>query len=157
MANGALRKDDGMTTERIDDADVGVTPTRRGLLRLGAVAIPAVATMSPAFAQSVKVSALNCQIPVPNSSNQTKWIKADGTLVASKTSGSFPPPASAYTGQQILSLSRPTSMQYYGGVKDLQNNYYVSQNAFNAHVEYIKKLTRGTAGFSCFASVAGRR
>lgn len=147
-----------MTEQTEQPAGAAGVATRRGLLRLGAIAIPAVATMSPAFASgSTKVSLLNCQIPVPNSANQSKWIKADGTLVASKTSGSFPPPSGQYTGQQILTLTRPTNMRYYGNVKDLQNNTYVSQNAFNAHVEYIKKLTRGTTGFSCFASVAGRK
>lgn len=138
-------------------SEAGVA-TRRGMLRLGAIAIPAVATMSPAFAQSTtKISLLTCSIPVPDAANVIKWIKADGTLVASRTTGSFPPPASAYAGEAILTLTRPTNMRYYGNVLDLQNNTYVSTSAFNAHVEYIKKLTRGTSGFSCFASVAGRR
>ena len=147
-----------MTEQTEQPAIEAGVATRRGLLRLGAIAIPAVATMSPAFAQSqTKVSLLTCSIPVPDTANVSKWIKSDGTLVASKTTGSFPPPASAYTGESILTLTRPTNMRYYGNVKDLQNNTYVSSNAFNAHVEYIKRLTRGTSGFSCFASVVGRR
>lgn len=147
-----------MTDQTEQSASQAGVATRRGLLRLGAIAIPAVATMSPAFAGgTTKVSLLTCSIPVPDTANVAKWIKADGTLVASKTSGSFPPPATAYTGEAILTLTRPTTMKYYGNVKDLQNNTYVSSSAFNAHVEYIKKLTRGTSGFSCFASVVGRR
>ena len=147
-----------MTEQTEQPANEAGVATRRGLLRLGAIAIPALATMSPAFAQSqTKVSLLTCSIPVPNSANQAKWIKADGTLVASRTSGSFPPPATAYQGEAILTLTRPSNMRYYGNVQDLQYNTYVSSSAFNAHVEYIKKLTRGTSGFSCFASVVGRR
>jgi hypothetical protein len=134
------------TADALADAAKGVA-TRRGLLRIGAVAVPALVTMKPAFANQVSV--LNCQIPVPNSANSTKWIKNDGTLVASGTSNSFPGPSRNYTGQEILTNQRPSIT--------MKNGQQLTQSAFNAHVEYIKKLQRGTQGFTCFASVAGRR
>lgn len=122
--------------------------TRRNLLRLGALGVPAIATMSPAFAQA-QVSIMKCQIPVPDPANVGKWIRNDGVLVASGTKDSFPGPARNYTGQEILTMSRPN-------IK-MTNGNTLSQSAFNAHVEYIKKLQRGTQGFTCFASIANRR
>jgi hypothetical protein len=124
--------------------------TRRNLLRLGALGVPAIVTMSPAFANNTgAVSIMKCQIPVPDSANVGKWIKNDGTLVASGTSNSFPGPSRPYTGQEILTMSRPSIT--------MTNGQSLSQTAFNAHVEYIKKLQRGTQGFTCFASIANRR
>lgn len=134
------------TAEAVADAAKGVA-SRRSLLRIGAIAVPAMVTMKPAFANQVSV--MNCQIPVPNSSNTGKWIRNDGTLVASGSSNSFPGPSRNYTGQEILTMTRPNIT--------MTNGQTLSQSAFNAHVEYIKKLQRGTQGFTCFASVAGRR
>ena len=129
-----------------DDLESGVS-TRRAMLRLGAIAVPAIVTMKPAYATNTSV--MKCQIPVPNSANSGKWIKSDGTLVASGTSNSYPGPSRAYTGQEILTNTKPSIT--------MTNGQSLSTNAWNAHVEYIKKLTRGTQGFTCFASVAGRR
>ncbi len=122
--------------------------TRRNLLRLGALGVPAIATMSPAFAQA-QVSILMCQIPVPDGPNVGKWIATNGTLVAPNTANAFPGPSRPYTGQEILMMSRPNIR--------MTNGVTLTQSAFNAHVEYIKKLQRGTQGFTCFASIANRR
>ena len=76
-------------------------------------------------------------------------IDASGNVKAANASGAYPPPSRAYKGEEILKLQRPN-------IK-MTNNQTLTQSAFNAHVEYIKKMQRGTAGFTCWASIAGRR
>lgn len=129
-----------MTEETSKPADAGVA-TRRAVLRLGAIAVPAVVTLKPAHAAVTSVMA--CQIPMTN------WVDAQGNIKAANASGAFPPPSRPYKGEEILRLQRPN-------IK-MTNNQTLTQNAFNAHVEYIKKLQRGTNGFTCWASIAGRR
>lgn len=120
--------------EQNSEAVKGGASSRRAVLRLGALAVPAVVTLKPAYAAVTSV--MTCQIPI------TKWVDAQGNVKAANSSGAFAPPSQPYTGEQILKLQKPSN---------------VSRNAFNAHVEHIKKMQRGTAGFTCWASIAGRR
>lgn len=127
--------------ERTPETPQADRASRRAVLRLGAIAIPAVVTLRPAFAATTSV--MNCQIPMD------RWVDAFGNVKASGTSGAFPPPARPYLGEEIRTMSKPN-------IK-MTNGQSLSQQAFNAHVEYVKKLQRGTPGFTCFASVAARR
>ena len=128
-------------TEPNSDAPQSNGASRRAVLRLGAVAVPAVVTLKPAFAASTSV--MNCQIPMD------KWVDAYGNVQAAGTKDSFAPPSRPYLGEEIRTMSRPSISTADG--KSL------TQEAFNAHVEYIKKMQRGTPGFTCFASIAARR
>jgi len=128
-------------SEELTDAAKGGVASRRTVLRLGAIAVPAVVTLKPAYAAVTSVMA--CQIPMTN------WVDSQGNVKAANASGAFPPPSRAYKGEEILRLQRPN-------IK-MTNNQTLTQQAFNAHVEYIKKMQRGTAGFTCWASIAGRR
>ncbi len=128
-------------SDQTTDAAPDSGASRRAVLRLGAIAVPAVVTMKPAYAAVTSVMA--CQIPMTN------WVDAQGNIKAANASGAFPPPSRAYKGEEILKNQRPN-------IK-MTNNQTLTQQAFNAHIEYIKKLQRGTAGFTCWASIAGRR
>jgi hypothetical protein len=129
-----------MSEELTDAAKAGVA-SRRTVLRLGAIAVPAVVTLKPAYAAVTSV--MTCQIPMTN------WVDSQGNIKAANANGAFPPPSRAYKGEEILRNQRPN-------IK-MTNNQNLTQQAFNAHVEYIKKMQRGTAGFTCWASIAGRR
>lgn len=122
--------------------------SRRTLLKLGAVAVPALVTLkaSPAAAQ---VSILNCEIPFNTAELSGKWISADGNAVPSETAYSYRLPATPYTGQQIKDGVMPS------GVK-LTNGQPLTEAAWNAHVNYINKLTYGKPGFTCYASIKNR-
>jgi hypothetical protein len=112
----------------------GGDATRRTVLRLGAIAVPAVVTLKPAFAANSSV--MNCEIPID------KWVDQFGNVQTANAQNAFAPPSRPYTGEEIRTLDKPAG---------------VSQDAFNAHVEYIKKMQRGTPGFTCFASIAARQ
>ena len=112
----------------------GGNATRRAVLRLGATAVPAVVTLKPAFAANSSI--MNCEIPMD------KWVDQFGKVQTANAQGAFPPPSRPYLGEEIRTLSKPSG---------------VSQDAFNAHVEYIKNLQRGQQGFTCFASIAARQ
>lgn len=127
--------------DRNSDAPPAPGASRRAVLRLGAVAVPAVVTLKPAFAAATSV--MNCQIPVDN------WVDAFGNVKAAGSADAFPPPVRPYLGEEIRTLSAPSISTADGQP--------LTQQAFNAHVEYIKKLQRGTPGFTCFASIAARR
>ena len=55
------------------------------VLRLGALAVPAVVTLKPAYAAVTSV--MTCQIPI------TKWVDAQGNVKAANSSGAFAPPS----------------------------------------------------------------
>ena len=114
-------------TDPIPNAPRAGSASRRAVLRLGAIAIPAVVTLKPAFAAATSV--MNCEIPLD------RWVDAYGNVQAAGTENAFAsmPSISTTDGQSL------------------------SPQAFNAHVEYIKKLQRGSPGFTCFASIAARR
>lgn len=139
-------------SESKDKADVNAS-SRRSVLRFGAAAIPAFATLkaSPAAATA---SVLECQIPLTLSQTNNKWIKTDGTLVAPNTANSYPPLSSTtpmYSGQELRAHYLGGSMPLSG--KKMSTNANLSSSAYNAHVEYIKKLTMGKPGYTCYASI----
>jgi hypothetical protein len=115
--------------------------SRRNLLRLGALGGVAVVTVRPGMAQAA-ASTLKCTIPVPDPARSTKWVKSDGTLVSKNTANSYPGPTSPLNAVDIQNaINYNTSYPGY------------SANASSAYTAYIKKLTQGTAGFTCYASI----
>jgi len=130
-----------MTDEVQEPGQGDGVPTRRRLLMLGAASASVVITIRPALA-STTASVMNCQIPVPDSARAGRWIAQDGTLVDPNVPGAFPPPARPLKGEEVKSAilnGRP-----YPGT-----NY----DASKAYTNYIRRLQRGTSGFTCFASL----
>lgn len=119
--------------------------SRRNLLRLGALGGVAVITVRPGIAQAA-ASTLKCTIPVPDANNATKWIKPDGSLVKANTNNAFAGPTSPLNAVDIQNaINYSTSYPGY------------SANASSAYTAYIKKLTQGTQGFTCYASIINPR
>lgn len=116
--------------------------SRRTLLRLGAIAVPAVVTLKPAFAQT-NTSIMTCEIPV------NQWVDDQGDIKAAGTEGAYAPPSRPYTGEEIRNEDQPSITTTDG--KEL------TSDAFNAHIRYMNKMQRGTPGFTCFASIAARK
>lgn len=124
-----------------DEADAGVSMSRRGLLRLSALGAAAVVTIKPGMAQAA-ASAVDCTIPVPDPARSTKWIRYDGELVTKGSLLSFAGPSAPLSATDIQNALRyGTSYPGYGYLQS------------TAYTNYIKKLTQGTAGFTCFASI----
>jgi len=126
--------------EPIGSEPAGV-PTRRRVLMLGAVSASAVVTIRPALA-STAASVMNCEIPVPDPANQGQWIAADGTLVSPNTPGAFTPPLRPLKGEEVKTAIQ-RGQPYSGSQYD----------ASKAYTNYIRRLQRGTSGFTCFASL----
>lgn len=117
--------------------------TRRAMLRFGALGTAAIVTIRPGVAQAQAVaSALTCQIPVPQSSQSNKWIKNNGDVVNPNTANSYAPPTSPLKGEDVKNSLK------YG------TNYpgYNSQRT-SAYNNYIKKLTMGKQGYTCYVSL----
>jgi len=113
-----------------DDA----VPTRRKMLMMGAVGMTAVATVRPAMAQSAG-SVLNCTITVPAQDEvgyETVIDPITNGPIQQETTTTLP--GATYSGEQI------------------RRGYVPSH-----HMRYIRSLKRGQSGFTCFASIAGRR
>lgn len=119
-------------------------PTRRRLLALGAVGIPAALTIRPAFAQTA-VSVMNCQIPVPDVAGAGKYIDARGNLVAAGTQGAFPGSPRPFTGEEVKRAFRGQPLP---GTTSSQSQ---------AYLQYIRRLQAGQSGFTCFASITMQR
>ncbi len=137
-------EDDQPEAERPAAAAPGeaeTTQTRRAMLRIGALGTAAVVTVRPGIAHAA-VSALTCQIPVPQSTQPNKWIKNNGDVVNPNTGNSYPPPSQPLSGEDVKNSLK------YG------TNYpgYTSQQT-NAYNNYIKKLTMGKQGYTCYASL----
>ncbi len=127
------------------DAGTEAAPARRQLLQLGAAAAASVVTVRPALAQTAN-SVLNCQIPVPDPARANQYIAANGRLVPAGTKGAFPPSPRAFTGEEIK--------------KALRSNLTppgVDREAFQAYLNYIRRLRAGTSGFTCYASLIATR
>lgn len=123
------RNDDQPSTQDMS----GSRATRRALLKLGAVAVPAAVTVKPAFAAAA-ASAMMCTIPIPNN------IDSTGTVQPGPGPNTYaPPPHGSYTGEEV---------------RTQQPNQFVTPQQFDAHLQYIRRLSRGTPGYTCFASVA---
>src|SRR5215203_5935506 len=110
--------------------------SRRAMLRIAALGGAAVVTIRPGIAQAA-TSVLSCSIPVPDSANSDKWLKADGQLVSKNAANAFPGPSSPLAGEDVKnSLKYGTS---YPGHSSAETE------AYNA---YIRKLTSGKQGYT---------
>lgn len=114
-------------------------PSRRALM-LGAASASAIVSIRPALAQTAG-SVLNCEIPVPDPGRAGNYIAADGSLVPPGTQGAFPPAGRAFRGEDVR--------QALGGANLPGTTYEQSR----AYTNYIRRLQRGTSGFTCFASL----
>ena len=115
--------------------------TRRGVVGLGAAGASFVVTIRPALAATA-ASALNCQISVPDPARASHYVAADGSLVTPDTPGAFPPAPRPLTGTEVKAMLN-------GGAAPAGIDY---QRA-HAYTNYIRRLQRGTSGFTCFASL----
>lgn len=120
-------------------AAVPAGPSRRGLLRLGAISASAIVTIRPALAQTAG-SVLNCQIPLPDPA-RPGWIAANGDVVPAGTQGAFAGRAQAVTGEQVKAAMNGSP---YPGA---------GYEASKAYTAYIKRLQQGQSGFTCYASL----
>lgn len=124
-----------------DQADqTGGAPTRRRLLKLGAAGATAVVSIRPALAQTAG-SVLNCRIPVPDPSRAGGFIAPDGKVVASDTPGAFPAASRPFTGEEVRRALNGSPLPGADGERS------------RAYMNYIRRLQRGTSGFTCFASL----
>lgn len=117
-----------------------LSPARRGVLVLGAIAASSVVTIRPALAATTG-SVLNCKIPIPDPPRAGQWIDPQGMTVAANTQGAFAPPPRAITGEeakQMIAGSTPPGLD---------------PGARASYVRYIQRLQRGTSGFTCYASL----
>ena len=132
-------------TDRTDSDDpAGASPTRRRVLALGAVGASAVVSIRPALAQTAG-SVLHCEIPVPDPGRAGGHIAGDGKVVPSGTAGAFPPPPRPFKGEDVRRAMN-------GGT--LPGTDYERSRAY---MNYIRRLQRGTSGFTCFASIQAPR
>lgn len=130
-----------MSENRDSSESAGSASTRRGVLMLGAISASAVVTIRPALANTA-ASVLNCEIPIPDPARNGQWVAADGSLVGPNTPGAFAPPLRPVKGEEVkaaINGGRP----YPGS----------SYDASKAYTNYIRRLQRGTSGFTCFASL----
>ncbi|HSX56910.1 MAG TPA: hypothetical protein VLG14_16505 [Sphingomonas sp.] len=114
-------------------------PSRRALM-LGAASASAIVSIKPALAQTAG-SVLNCEIPVPDPGRAGSYIAADGSVVPAGTKGAFPPAGRAFRGEEVK--------QAMNGANLPGTTYDQSR----AYTNYIRRLQRGTSGFTCFASL----
>lgn len=115
-------------------------PTRRALM-LGAAGAASVLSIRPALAQT-QASVMLCQIPVPDHARAGSYIAGDGTTVPAGTAGAFAPPGRAFTGEEVKhALANGAPLP---GVDSQRSQAYMN---------YIRRLQRGTQGFTCFASL----
>lgn len=114
-------------------------PSRRALM-LGAASASAIVSIKPALAQTAG-SVLNCEIPVPDAGRAGNYIAADGSLVPAGTQGAFPPTGRNFKGEEVR--------QALNGANLPGTTYDQSR----AYTNYIRRLQRGTSGFTCFASL----
>jgi hypothetical protein len=122
------------------ETTVADVPSRRALLRLGAIGGAAIVTIRPAVAQAA-TSVLTCQIPVPDPGRTGQFIAADGSVVPPGTAGAFAPPGAPLKGQDVKAA--------LGGASYPGKDAATSQ----AYTNYIRRLQFGQSGFTCFASL----
>ncbi|ATE66708.1 hypothetical protein [Rhizorhabdus dicambivorans] len=133
---------DRPVTEEVEEGQA--LQSRRGLLRIATLGTAAIVTVKPGIANAA-VSGITCSIPVPQSSQAGKWIKKDGTVVNPNTAQSYDPPETPLKGEDVKnSLAYGTRYSGY------------NQNATNAFNNYIKKLTMGKQGYTCYSSIQSR-
>ncbi|WP_438726142.1 hypothetical protein ACR9YC_08105 [Parasphingorhabdus sp. DH2-15] len=110
-------------------------PARRALI-LGAAATSAVVSVRPAMAQTA-YSVLTCQITVPSPQDGPVYIDQYGNIVDQTAPGATVLPPRTFTGQEILEGRH--------------------QRGPRAYRDLIGKLQPGQSGFTCYASIQGRR
>lgn len=115
-------------------------PTCRRVLMLGAVGASAVVSIRPALAQTAG-SVLNCEIPVPDPGRAGSHVAPDGKLVAPGAPGAFPPPARPFKGEEVRRAMNGAMLPG------------TDHERSRAYMNYIRRLQRGTSGFTCFASL----
>lgn len=115
--------------------------TRRRALMLGAAGAAAVVSIRPALAQTAG-SVLNCEIPVPDPSRAGGFIDANGNVVPAGTKNAFAPPVRPLNGEDVR-----RAMATGGNLPG------VDYERSRAYLKYVGRLQRGTAGFTCFASL----
>ncbi len=115
-------------------------PSRRSLLRLGALGSAAIVTIRPALAQATS-SVLTCQIPVPDPARAGQYVAADGSLVPAGTAGAFAPPGAPLKGEDVKAALAGRS---YPGA---------DQATSQAYTNYVRRLQHGQSGFTCYASL----
>lgn len=132
-----------MDDHDIPDDDAG-TPrpdtTRRALL-LGAAGAASVLSIRPALAQATG-SVMNCTIPVPDPQRAGSYITREGKVVPPGTKNAFPPPGAPLRGEDVRQAMR-TGSSLPG----------VGYDRSRAYLQYVSKLERGNAGFTCFVSI----
>ena len=139
MSDTTENRDEPASTER-------ASASRRNLLKLGAIAAPAIVTLKPGLAWAN--SAPNCFIPVTEPCDQ------QGNKIDSQTNI-----AAMQSNTQIV--APPQYSRGYNGHDTVPG--YTAEQVLNgdvehpAHLEYIKKLQRGDQGFTCLASIAATR
>jgi hypothetical protein len=127
--------------------------TSRRMLMLGAVGASTVIAVRPALAQTT-ASVLNCQIPVPGPGDAGKYIDRNGNVVnpgplgplGALFGGPYPPPSRPFTGEEVRNA-------LYKGMSLPGATYYSN----DAYLKYIRKLSGGQSGYTCFLSVQNPR
>lgn len=127
--------------------------TSRRMLMLGAVGASTVIAVRPALAQTT-ASVMTCQIAVPGAGNAGKYIDRNGNVVdpgplgplGALVGGPYPPAPRPFTGEEVRAAL--TKGVYLPGT-----TYYSN----DAYLKYIKKLSGGQAGYTCFLSVQNPR
>ena len=119
------------------DAPSGTT---RRTLMLGAAGASAIVSIRPALAQTA-ASVTNCEIPVPDPGRAGSHIAPDGSLVPAGTRGAVAGSNRPFTGEQV---KRALAGGRLPGVDG---------DTSRAYTNYIRRLQRGTSGFTCFASL----
>jgi len=120
-------------------AGAGAKPSRRALM-LGAAGASAVISIRPALAQT-QASIMKCEIPVPDPGRAGQYVSADGSLVPAGTKGAYPGATRPFRASEVRTALN-------GGT--LPGTTYDQSRAYTA---YIRRLQRGTTGFTCFASL----
>jgi len=128
-----------MSDEHPEDLPEGGT-TRRRALKLGAAGAAAIVSIRPALAQT-NASILTCEIPVPDEGRAGSYIAPDGSVVPAGTPGAFAPAGEPFQGEEVR---RAMAGGQLPGVDSERSKAYVN---------YIRRLQRGTSGFTCFASL----
>lgn len=128
------------TSDDLPPGDGGGATSRRALL-LGAAGAASVLSIRPALAQTTG-SVMNCTIPVPDPARAGGYITAAGEVVAAGTKDAFPPPGAPLRAEDVkkamLNRSALPGVGY---------------DRSRAYLQYISKLQRGQAGFTCFVSI----
>ena len=122
------------------DELTGPKATRRKALALGAVGASAIVSIRPALAQT-SVSAMHCEIPVPDPGRAGNYIAPDGSVVPNGTPGAFPAPNVSYKAEDV---KRALAGGTLPGADSERSRAYTN---------YIRRLQSGTSGFTCFASL----